>query len=167
MPVVDAKTGWLHVENMRLVANTNNYELLAELNFSLSPTAGKALRSGIVLYWDINVSVFDGHFLGFFNELIYVRSDRYSLRYNTLFNDYRVRNEKNMSFRRFSSLSDAVDYLAIIKYDSIILPQSSEEKCVVDLRVKLDIESLPIPLRPIAYFDAGWNLSTNARLECE
>ena len=169
LPVAYASNEWLQVKNMRWEANSDKAQFLAELDFRLSATSREALRSGIVLYWDVKVSISIAHFLAFFNRAIYSHSFRYSLRYNTLFNDYRVRNEQDMSFRRFSSLIDAVDYLAVIKYDFIALPAvASKEKCiVVELNVLFDRESLPIPLRPIAYFDEGWNLSANARLTCE
>jgi len=167
-PRAYAKTDWVYVESMHWKAGSDSYEFLAELSFNLSPTAREALRSGIVLYWDVKVSVSNSHLVAFFNELIYSHAARYSLRYNTLFNDYRVGNEIDMSFRRFSTLRGAVDYLAIIKHVSITVPLISDKKCtVVDLSVLFDNESLPIPLRPIAYFDAGWDLSTNARLGCE
>lgn len=168
LPMSYAKTEWLHVRSIHWGANSGKNEFFAELDFRLSPTAHEALRSGIVLYWDINVSVSEAHFLAFFSEPIYLHSARYSLHYNTLFNDYRVRNEQDMSLRRFSSLIDAVDYLSIIKYDFIVLPSIQKNECIVaDLNVLFDIEALPIPLRPIAYFDEGWDLSTNARLGCE
>lgn len=168
LPVAHASNDWLHVKSMRLNADSEKLQFLAELDFSLSDTARDALRSGIVLYWDVKVSVAAARLIAIFNRPIYSYSVRYSLRYNTLFNDYRVRNEKDMSFRRFSSLIDAADYLGVIKYDFIALPVASEEECIIaDLNVIFDRESLPIPLRPIAYFDEGWNLSTNARLACE
>jgi hypothetical protein len=168
VPISYATTDWLFVKNMRWERAAINSSLSAELSFSLSPTAREALHSGIVLYWGISVSISNTHFLAFFNESIYSNSSRYSLRYNTLFNDFRVQNVNDASFRRFSSLSDAVNYLAVIRYGPIILPHNIEKACVVvDLNVLFDKESLPIPLRPIAYFDEGWNLSTNARLECE
>jgi hypothetical protein len=168
LPVNYTKNKWVHVKSMYWHKDTKKNDLFAELDFRLSPTAHEALRSGIVLYWDVSVLVSMTHFVAFFSEPIYSRSDRYSLHYNTLFNDYRVRNEKDMSLRRFSSLFAAIDYLALIKYESVILSSVKESGCVVaDLNILFDREALPIPLRPIAYFDRNWDLSTYVRLGCE
>jgi len=162
-----ANDNWLFVKSISLGDKLESRgQFQAQLEFTLSPVAYEALHSGIILYWDVSVIASQGYFL--ISKPIFTDFKRFSLRYNTLFNEYRVTSESKKNYRRFSSLADALDYLSHIKYDSIFLEGSHTPKCInVDLVVSFDREALPIPLRPISYFDEGWNLSTNVRLECE
>ncbi|MDC9729634.1 MAG: DUF4390 domain-containing protein [Methyloprofundus sp.] len=168
LPLVSANNQWLEVSDILWSSEAEKQQFFAQLEFRLSPTAKDALLSGIVLYWEIKVSASEASFLAFFNQQVYSRVERLSLRYNTLFNDYRVRNEVDMSFRRFSSLADAIEYLSVIQYSSDTVFLTKDRACITtDLKVLFDIEALPIPLRPIAYFDSGWDLSAYASIECE
>jgi len=163
-----ASDNWLGVKAMNWTIESNTLRLQTKLHFTLSPDARDALRSGIVLYWDSEVTVSETQFFSLWNRAIAKYSERYSLSYNTLFNDYRVNNDVTSDYRRFSSLVDAFDYLENLQYELALLPGSYNAKCVVvDFNMHFDKESLPIPLRPIAYFSANWSLSTNARLKCE
>jgi len=163
-----ASDNWLGVEAVSWVIDNNNLLLDAKLHFNLSPDAREALRSGIVLYWDSEVTVSEAHFFSLWHRTIAKYSERYSLSYNTLFNDYRVKNDVTSDYRRFSSLVVAFNYLENLHYELVLLPDSYNVKCIViDFNMRLDKEALPIPLRPIAYFSANWNLSTNTRLQCE
>jgi len=163
-----ASDNWLGVKDMSWIIENNTLRFQAKLHFTLSPDAQEALRSGIVLYWDSKVTVSEAKFFSLWNRTITKYYERYSLSYNTLFNDYRVKNDVTSGYRSFSSLVDAFDYLENQHYELALLPNSYNAKCVViDFDMRFDTESLPIPLRPIAYFSTNWNLSTNARLKCE
>jgi len=166
--ISNAADNWLSVKTVSWDIENSILRLQTKLHFTLSPDAHEALRSGIVLYWDSEVTVSEVRFFSLWNRSIAKYYERYSLSYNTLFNDYRVKNDAIAGYRRFSSLVDAFDYLASLHYELTLLPDSYDAKCiVVDFNIRFDKESLPIPLRPIAYFSANWNLSTNARVKCE
>jgi len=163
-----ASDNWLGVKSMSWGVEDSNLHFQAKLHFTLSPVAREALRSGIILYWDSELIVSEAHFFSLWNRYIADNSVRYSLSYNTLFNDYRVTSDVSSDYRRFSSLLDAFDYLGSQRHELKLLPDAYNSKCIfVDFNMSFDKESLPIPLRPIAYFSANWNLSTNARMKCE
>jgi len=85
---------------------------------------------------------------------------RRTLRYHALSGQYLV--GTGDSFDSFSLPVDALRHLGTL--NEVRLPLStdapSESELVVNLRVHIDIESLPAPLRPVAYTTLSWHLNS-------
>jgi hypothetical protein len=76
---------------------------------------------------------------------------------------YRVRNEGNGEVYNFSTLSAALDLMATVRDFRVLekarLDSYNQYLCAV--RVSFDRDALPLPLRPIAYIDPQWYLSSD------
>lgn len=64
----------------------------------------------------------------------------------------------------FATLADALGYMGALKEITLPLTPkkniSADADYAVHLRVQLDIEALPSPLRPVAYTTPAWHLNT-------
>lgn len=159
---------FVKIKQAKLVLKQDRAKLIADLDFQLSPTAKEALHSGIALYWDVSIVLKQKQWAGLWYKTLLVESNRYSLAYYTLLNNYRLRDEQEQVFRRFSSLSEALIYMRHIVYADIPIKTYDAEQCVTAVfNVSFDKEMLPAPLRPVAYFDKQWDLSANERQWCD
>jgi len=150
------------IEMASLIADKGQYKLAADVHFPLSPIAVEALQNSISLVWNIRLKIFQQRAYLWDKELL-DRTLSYRVRYHALLNMYQVKNEGNGEIRRFFSQSAAFSALGKIR-NLIIVEQAQfpqTENLWVALKVQLDREALPLPLRPIAYFDQQWDLSSD------
>jgi len=158
---------FVKIKQVQLVYANKQVDVNARLDFHLSREALTALHSGITLYWDVSLHLKQFLWQGIWSKNLYSQVRRYSLTYYTLLNNYRVRDEWSRKFRRFANVNDALRYMAIIHYKHLKVGLIIPNKCItVQLSVQFDKEALPIPLRPVAYFDKQWDLSANERQWC-
>ncbi|NOQ13856.1 MAG: DUF4390 domain-containing protein [Methyloprofundus sp.] len=163
-----AGDSFVKIEQAKLVLTQNNAKLIADLDFQLSATVQEALHSGIVLYWDVSIVLKQKQWAGLWHKTLLAQTNRYSLSYYTLLDNYRLKSEQKQVFIRFSSLSDALLYMRHIVYAELPMQARNVEQCVIAvLNVTFAKEMLPVPLRPIAYFDKQWDLSANERQWCD
>ena len=163
-----AGDSFVKIERAKLILTKNKAKLIVGLDFKLSATAQEALHSGIALYWDVSIVLQQTQWRGLWRKTLFARTNRYSLTYYTLLNNYRLKDEQAQLFRRFSSLSEALIYMRKIVYAEMHMEAYSADQCVIGvLNVTFIKEMLPVPLRPIAYFDRQWDLSANERQWCE
>ena len=88
---------------------------------------------------------------------------RYRIQYHALLNMYRVRNEGSGEVYNFSTLSAALDLMSAVR-DFPVLEKAGlapEKQYLLAVKVSIDREALPLPLRPIAYLDPQWYLSSD------
>jgi hypothetical protein len=78
-------------------------------------------------------------------------------------NMYRVRNEVDGEVYNFSTLPAALDLMSTISDFPLIekTELAPENQYLGALRVSFDREALPLPLRPTAYIDPQWYLSSD------
>jgi hypothetical protein len=87
---------------------------------------------------------------------------RSQIRFSPLLGTYHVTNLDTAVRRSFASRDTAIAALGAVK-DLVLVGTAAleqDETYRVDMRVTLDIESLPLPLRPKAYLSPDWNLSS-------
>ena len=137
------------------------YVLNAELDYDVSPAAKEALLKGIALSWRIGIIVKQQRYI--WDKEIRRIILGYQIRYFPLLNVYRVKAEHNGQMNNFSSLSAALDSIASMHTFKLIdkAQLHADQHYVVALKIFFDREALPIPLRPSAYFDAQWALSSD------
>ncbi|GAW87059.1 conserved hypothetical protein [Bathymodiolus platifrons methanotrophic gill symbiont] len=166
--VCHAKGKFVKIKQAQLSLTDNKARLSVNLDFQLSPGAKAALHSGIALYWDVSIMLKQDQWRGLWCKTLATRHYRYSLTYYTLLNNFRVKNEQNKTFRRFSSLHEALLYMQHFESEQMVISGYNKNQCVMSvLSVSFDKEMLPAPLRPVAYFDKQWDLSTKERQWCE
>lgn len=157
---------FVKIKQAQLSLIDNRAKLSILLDFKLSAEAEEALYSGIALFWDVSIELKQKQ--GFWDKTLFAHTYRYSLTYYTLLNNFRVKDERKKTFRRFSSLSEALVFMQHIETEEMPLSGYVANQCVISvLNISFDKEMLPAPLRPVAYFDRQWDLSANEKRWCE
>ena len=156
----------LYAEGFRVLAAETKlkdqvYNLEANLDLKFSDDALEALRSGVPLiilinievqkdrnwWWDKSVAELEQGYL-----LLYALSEKYI-----------IHNLNSGAQKNFISLNAALFSLSHIQdfplIDKNLLIEGDDY--YVRLRTYLDIESLPAPMRPIAYISSQWQLESD------
>jgi hypothetical protein len=141
----------------RLSADTLTLD--GDLELGLSNKVEEALSKGIELPLILEIRLYRKR-EWLWDRRVAEWSLRRSLRFHALSGQYLVSADTEESF---SSLNGALRYLGHIGDLQLKLP--ADEKLVAgeytaELRVHLDIEALPPPLRPVAYTNLSWHLNS-------
>ncbi|NOR72136.1 MAG: DUF4390 domain-containing protein [Methylomarinum sp.] len=142
----------------------SQYELNADIDYKLSHTAKEALYKGIPLAWSVLVEVKREGFLwdSTLNEIAL----KYQIQNHALLNLFSVKNINKGSKEMFSTLTAALNAMSRIRrlklVDNAVIKPVSDY--YVAIKVEFSREALPIPLRPLSYFDSQWALSSDWEL---
>lgn len=133
----------------------------ALLDSRFGPEALEALENGVPLTILVQIQVRRvGAWLWEDSELD--MQLRYAIRYKPLSERYEVYRLPGNEGRSFVSQDAAIRALGEINGLSLISAErlDPEAEFEVQIRASLDIEQLPLPLRPIAYLKPSWKLSS-------
>ena len=133
----------------------------ADLNFEFSDDAVEAARSGIALFIDVDIRVKrKRRFI--WDPRVLTLSRRYSVERHALTDRYIITDLVTTDRRIYESLDAAVMDLGRIREIPIAEASSFDAgiEYNIGLRTRLDLESLPAPLRPIAYISPSWRMSS-------
>ena len=137
------------------------YLLDARLNYDLSNDVAKALLSGVPLTIELEIEVLRNR-TWLWDETVASLVQRYRLEYHALAEQYVITNLNSGLLKSFPTRGTAIDYIEHIRnfplLDRSLL--NPTEIYHARLRVSLDIESLPTPLRPVAYLSSDWRLGS-------
>ena len=156
-----------HAEGFRvLTAETTLkdrvFQLNSKLDLTFSADALDALRSGVPLIVLIKIEVLKDR-SWWFDKTIAKLEQGYLLLYHALSEKYIIHNLNSGAQQNFVSLNTALNSLSNINdfplIDKNLLDES--DNYYVRLRTYLDIESLPAPMRPIAYISSQWQLESD------
>ncbi len=157
-----AEEGGFRVRNAETTLVDGVYQLRAHLDLQLSDDVLQALESGfpITLVIDINVGRKRPYFL--WNDTIATLEQRYRLEYHSLTEQYQVTNLNTSAQETYPDLNLALRSIGEIANFPMIDRRLLHGRAHYDagLRVRLDIESLPTPLRLVAYLSHGWHLGS-------
>lgn len=137
------------------------YRLNARIEYRFSKAALEALQNGVPLTIEINMEVRRRR-PWLWDETVYALTQRFQLEYHTLSQQYLVSNLNSGERRGFSSRVAALQFMGRIQ-DFPLLDQSllaGNERYEGALRVRLDTEALPAPLRLFAYLSDDWTLGS-------
>ncbi|MBE9563347.1 MAG: DUF4390 domain-containing protein, partial [Proteobacteria bacterium] len=98
------------------------------------------------------------------NKKITTIKKSYKLKYYALSRQYVLKNLATNRQENFSTLKSVIDYLGKVEKLPLLKKYTltdSIDKYWVYLQIHLDIESLPVPLRPIAHLSSQWRLSSS------
>ena len=137
------------------------YRLNTRLDYHLSEDALGALQKGIPLTIALDIEVLRQRAY-LWAEQIAAIEQRYQLSYHALTQQYLARNLNTGVLTSFATLKKALDHLSTIENfpmldAQLLLP---DEKYSARLRARLDLETLPVPIRVLAYISSGWRLSS-------
>ncbi|MFP6780755.1 MAG: DUF4390 domain-containing protein [Gammaproteobacteria bacterium] len=133
----------------------------ADLNFEFSDDAKEAVRSGIALFVDVDIRVKrKRRFM--WDPRVLALSRRYSVERHALTDRYIITDLVTTDRRIYDSLDAAIRDLGNIRGIPIAETSSftADFEYNIGLRSRLDLESLPAPLRPIAYISPSWRMSS-------
>lgn len=138
------------------------FHLEAKMDLSFSDDALEALRSGVPLIVLVNIEVEEDR-SWWWDKTIAELEQGYLLLYHALSEKYIIHNLNSGSQQNYNSLSTAINSLSNINDLPLIDKNLLEEgdDYYVRLRIYLDIESLPAPMRPIAYISSQWQLESD------
>ncbi|MDQ7091378.1 MAG: DUF4390 domain-containing protein [Methylococcales bacterium] len=160
-PVLSADEFSTQIKTAKLTPYNNYYQLSADIDYNLSPTAIEAIQSNIALTWHLNIKL--KKIKPLWNTIVFNQLFSYTIRYHALLNSYSVGDSSRKKNKRFTSLTAALASISKIRNLNFIKTSIIEKNSQYTVAIKLefDREALPLPLRPIAYLDNDWDLSSH------
>lgn len=137
------------------------YRLNAQVEYHFSKPALEALQNGVPLIVELEMAVRRRR-AWVWDETVYTLSQRFRLEYHTLSRQYLVNNLNSGVRNGFVTIRAALQFIGQINdfpfLDKGLL--APNERYEGALRAWLDIESLPAPLRLLAYLSEDWRLTS-------
>ena len=161
-PVLSSDKGFgVEVKDAGMTLQGDSYVLSADIDYRLSARAKEALQNGVPLFWDIQIKTLQ-HRDYFWDNTLINTGIRYRIQYHALLNMYRIKNENSQALYNFSTLSAALDLISTIRNFRVLdkALYVPGKRYIVGIKVTLDRDALPLPLRPIAYTNPQWYLSS-------
>lgn len=137
------------------------YLLDAKLDYGLSETVIEALHNGISLTLVLTILIERERWY-LWNEVVTTLKQGYQLKYYALSEQYLLKSLNTDIQDTFPSLELALGAVGQLE-DLPLLDKhllKVKENYQVRLQAYLDIESLPLPLRPLAYLSSQWRLKS-------
>lgn len=133
----------------------------ADLDLTLNEKVEEALGKGIPLNIMIEVRLKRPRSM-LWDELIGNWSVTRKISYHALSSQYLVSTNGQAQVESFTSLNQALRSTGTLIDQEFPMNHfpGKDETYVLELRVSLDIESLPAPLRPVAYTSLDWRLNS-------
>lgn len=162
MPCADwVEAADFSIDEVQIEQQDEVYLLSAQIDYRLSETAQEALINGVQLTLEVRIQV-EKVWRSFWEKRPLEERLRYQIRYHALTGLYRVVDLQSGEDKHFVTRDAALQALGELSKLSLV-PRSALSPDVayhVRLRADLDIESLPLPLRPLAYLGKGWKLTS-------
>jgi hypothetical protein len=137
------------------------YQLNARIDFRFSEAAMSALENGVPLLILFDIQVKQERW--YWNKTVADLEQGYLLLYHALSEKYILQNLNSGAQEHYRSLDAALADLGQIKHLPLIDAKllETDSTYFVRLRAHLDIESLPAPMRPLAYISSDWDLDSD------
>jgi hypothetical protein len=149
------------IHDVQINRTAKQYLLNMQIDYRLSETALEALSNGVPLTFEVQVLV-EKVWGSFWEPGLTELKLRRQIRYHALTGLYRVvdlqSGEEESFVTRDAALHALGEFQRLQLASRQDLIQDAEHH--VRLRAELDIESLPLPLRPLAYLGKGWKLTS-------
>lgn len=137
------------------------YQMNAQINYRFSDAALEALDNGVPLTLDVHLRVRESD-SWIWSESLIDRHLRFRIRYLPLSGRYRVRQLPGGLDETYVTRDAAIAALGEIRNLQLLDQDRLDplQQYELQLRVSLDIEELPLPLRPFAYLYPAWKHSS-------
>jgi len=140
--------------------NEKVYTFTAHINYEFSHGVLEALNNGIPIFITMEIEVYRERWWR--NKNIASLKQTYMILYHALTEKFVLNNLNSGSQKNYSNLDSALEALGDVKnlplIDLKLLQKNSSH--LVKLRTYLDLDSLPGPIRPLAYLSPEWNLES-------
>lgn len=139
----------------------DSYKIAVEATIKMSPRQIEILENGIPLTFSYTLVVEEKLGLIWFKGDNEPKEYNYTISYNALTQQYVVNTHHNKKYENFPTLSLALSYIAEPKNLNLqVVNRQNKYQYRAGVRLKLDINELPTPLRVPAYLSKDWNLDT-------
>ena len=150
------------IRSANIYLDNKVYLVNADIHYSLTKPVLDALHNGVPLTIELRIELIRHRDWPWWDETVAVIKQRYRLRYFALAQHYVLDNLNMGTESSYQSLEAALEALGKLKdlplLDQNLLPPGKEY--LARMRVALDIESLPTPLRLLAYLSSRWRLTS-------
>lgn len=162
-----ASSFWVMAAESELVINSveakalpkNRIQLSADSTITMSREQIDMLYNGIPLTFNYELKVSEFLVLGLTN-VVAEHKFRYALKYHALSKQFVVRDLINNTQSSHPTLSLALAQISEIQNFKFTLERDEERQYQGLLKLWLDIEALPAPLRIPAYLSSRWGLNS-------
>ena len=148
------------IRHADLIDNGDNFSIETQIDYQLSPTAKEALHKGVPLTWNVLVELREVGRI--WDSTIYSEKLPYRLQFHALLNQYDVVTSRQES-EMFQTLNAALSFMSNLQdvkpIDAKLFQPGHRYKLAI--KCQFDRESLPVPLRPSAYLNTQWYLSSD------
>ena len=153
-----AKAAGITIDGLAVDYVNGAYYVNADVDYQLSEPALQALRKGVDLTIKVTIAVMRPRGL-LWDRAVATEHRFYQLSYHALTDQYSVSYNDGALQQSFPTLSSAVSELGRLRHVPVPLFDRAvrEQREYVRLRAVLDIESLPVPLRLLAYVQPAWH----------
>ncbi len=158
----DSLTPGFSIQSLETLMQDRVYLLSANFKYNFSTEAIEALEHGVPLLILVDIEIRSPRWW-WSDATIAELEQGYLLLYHALSESYVVHNLNSGTQTNFISLNQALTFLSKIKKLPILDANLLNPKKEYYLRVRthLDIESLPAPMRPLAYISDDWQLASD------
>lgn len=160
-PTALAAESGVKVRGVDLSVYDGRYRVSVDIHYRLSDKAREALNNGISLYWDIRLKL-ERQRSWLWNKALVKHHFRYRIQYQALINRYKVTNITTGDNESYATLAAALAGMSSIRQVDLLARETLNPEASYQVAVKVffDREALPLPLRPLAYINSQWNLSS-------
>lgn len=154
---LNAEAKGIVVESMKVNHVNGLYTLDADIQYELSDVAQEALHRGVSLTFKLTIAVMVPRPL-LWDQPIVKEQRRYVLSHQDLTNQYRLQRGDSPLIQNFPTLNSALSEMGSLRGIAVPLFDRAirEDSEYVGIKTWLDIESLPVPMRLLAYIRPGW-----------
>ncbi len=157
-----AQTDPFTIRSAHIYLDNKVYLVNADIDYSLTGPVIDALHNGVPLTIELRIELIRNREWPRWDETVAVIKQRYRLRYFALAQHYVLSNLNMDVETSYQTLDAALEALGRLRelplLDQNLLPSGKDY--VARMRVALDIESLPAPLRLLAYLSSRWRLTS-------
>ncbi len=157
----EAADAGFSIRRAELLRSGSQYVLEADITYVFSETAIEALENSVPLTIILQCTI-DRERTYLWNERLVDYRRHLQIRYHPLGQLFQLTSEQRGDAQSYASLRSLLAALGTIRGVPIIAADRIETGATyrASLSVWLDIESLPLPLRPTAYLSPNWYLSS-------
>jgi len=149
------------VQQVKTYQQGNRYLLDAAIHFEFNETVLEALEHGVPLTIELQLQVVRKGAWFWEPDVVNLRLYRV-FRFHALTRLYEMQDLEHDHSQSFAIRDIAIAALGEIQSLPVVDRRqlAQGERYEIEMHVSLDIESLPLTLRPLAYLTADWNLSS-------
>lgn len=149
------------IKSLETRLHDNVYSFSTRIEYGFSSEALAALENGVPLIILLNIEVQEERW--YWNKTIAQLEQGYLLIYHALSKKFILHNLNSGTQTDYSNIDSALHALGYLANLPLIDAKllKPEARYILRLRSRLDIESLPAPMRPLAYISSDWRLQSD------